>query len=332
MENRWWHSAQKKSRERFFFTKKKSVMLNSRVSDCRNAVPTVRREVHTEYTPTTCMTYIRSVHKHARMWMRACGSRFKMVELYQLWAPERIHLQVSHVTSLLDVATLSHFSRSTARSTTWTARPSQRRHCTPRATSSLSPYQKLQQTQFGRKAALKNHSHTLTMRVLETCATSLPLMSPTSLRPERLRQFRQFLDVLWKTSINYTMYRENLENKINKLQLWKKREELDKFRHKAYSIRRWQKCHPTRRCPTSNPGCTSTSPWKAMRTLISKMERYESCWLHHCVPKERLGDQMQWTLGQWGKCTNVSFIRRSESYRETGYIVFTQTYEKRNHM
>ena len=66
MENRWRHSAQKKSRERFFY-KKKSVMLNSRVSDCRNAVPTVRRGVYTEYTTTTCMTYIRSVHKHARM-------------------------------------------------------------------------------------------------------------------------------------------------------------------------------------------------------------------------------------------------------------------------
>ena len=30
--------------------------------------------VYTEYTPTPCMTYIQSVHKHARMWMRACGS------------------------------------------------------------------------------------------------------------------------------------------------------------------------------------------------------------------------------------------------------------------
>ena len=49
-------------------------MLNSRVSDCRNAVPTIRREVYTEYTPTACMTYTQSVHKHARMWMRACGS------------------------------------------------------------------------------------------------------------------------------------------------------------------------------------------------------------------------------------------------------------------
>ena len=33
-------------------------------------------------------------------------------------------------------------------------------------------------------------------------------MSPTSLRPERLLQFRHFLEVLLKMFINYTMYRE----------------------------------------------------------------------------------------------------------------------------
>ena len=37
-----------------------------------------------------------------------------------------------------------------------------------------SPYQKLHQTQSGRKASLKDHSHTLTLRVPETCATTLP--------------------------------------------------------------------------------------------------------------------------------------------------------------
>ena len=304
-------------------------MLNSRVSDCRNAVPTVRRGVYSEYTPTACMTYIQSVHKHARMWMRACGSRFKMVELYHLWAPERIHLQVSHVTSLLDVATLSHFSRSTARSTTWTARPSQRRHCTPRATSSLSPVPKTSANAIWSESSAKeslSHPDYESAGNLRNeppnyepneCTTGEIAAIPT-ISGSSLEDIYQLFDV----------QREFGEQDQQAPVM----EELDKFRHKAYSIRRWQKCHPTRRCPTSNPGCTSTSPWKAMRTLISKMERYESCWLHNCVPKERLGDPMQWTLGQWGKCTNVSFIRRSESYRETGYIFFTQTYEKRNHM
>ena len=39
---------------------------------------------------------------------------------------------------------------------------------------------------------------------------------PQVMRPKSLRQF---LEVLWKTSINKTMYRENLEKNINKLQL-----------------------------------------------------------------------------------------------------------------
>ena len=59
------------------------------------------------------------------------------------------------------------------------------------------------------------------------------------------------------------MYRRNLENKINKLQLLKKRRNLDKLGDKAYSITRWQRCLLLRRCSTSGLRCTSTSPRKA---------------------------------------------------------------------
>ena len=45
-------------------------------------------------------------------------------------------------------------------------------------------------------------------RVAETCEQTLPqVMGPKSLRPKSLRQF---LEVLWKTFINYTMYRERI--------------------------------------------------------------------------------------------------------------------------
>ena len=47
--------------------------------------------------------------------------------------------------------------------------------------------------------------------------------------------------------------------------------------HKAYSITRWQRCYNLRRCPTSSPRCTSTSLWKALRTLITKMGSYKNC-------------------------------------------------------
>ena len=71
------------------------------------------------------------------------------------------------------------------------------------------------QNQYSRQAELMNRSRTSTTRVAETSATYLPqVMSPKSLR--------QFLEVLWKTSINYTMYKENFDNKIIKLQLLKK--------------------------------------------------------------------------------------------------------------
>ena len=157
------------------------------------------------------------------------------------------------------------------------------------------------------KATLKNRSRTSITSVTETCEQTLPqVMSSKSLRPKSLRpkslrpkSLRQFLEVLWKTLINYTMCRENLENKINKLQLLKKWRNLvclNLSRHKAYSITRWQRCHLLRRCPTSSPRCTPTILWKALWTLISKMESYKSCWLHHCMPKELLGNQLQWSF------------------------------------
>ena len=70
------------------------------------------------------------------------------------------------------------------------------------------------QNTYSRQAALKNRSRTPIPRVAGTRATPLPhFLSPTSLR--------HFLEVVWKTSINFTMCRENLENKSNKLQPFK---------------------------------------------------------------------------------------------------------------
>ena len=63
------------------------------------------------------------------------------------------------------------------------------------------------------------------------------------------------------------------------------------------------------------PSCTSTSLWKALRTLISKMESYKSCWLHHCMPKELLGNQMQWSLTQE---VSAQTSHSSEDHRASG--------------
>ena len=145
-----------------------------------------------------------------------------MIELYHFCAPKRIHLQVSHVTPMLVVPAPNHVQSTTAT-----------QHYLDRATFSkttlytdnhfrknlFSLFQNNllmsshQQTQSGRKTTPKNHSQILNMRVPETCASTLPqVMSPRSLRPERLRQFRQFLEFLFKMSVTHAMYRENLEN------------------------------------------------------------------------------------------------------------------------
>ena len=66
--------------------------------------------------------------------------------------------------SLLVSASPSLFQSTTTRSTTWTARPSPRRHCTPRLFQNL----------HSRQAALINRSLTSITRVAETRATPLP--------------------------------------------------------------------------------------------------------------------------------------------------------------
>ena len=49
------------------------------------------------------------------------------------------------------------------------------------------------------------------------------------------------------------------------------------------------------RRPTSNRTCTSTIPQKALQILISKMESYKRCWLHHCVPRKLRRNPTHWS-------------------------------------
>ena len=86
-------------------------------------------------------------------------------------------------------------------------------------------------------------------------------------------------------------------------------------RRKALSITRWQRCHLLRRRPTSSPRCTSTSLWKALQTLISKMESYKSCKLHHCMRKELLGNQIQ---RSFRREVSAQTSQSSEGHRASG--------------
>ena len=123
-----------------------------------------------------------------------------MVELYHLFAPKRIHLQVSHVTPMFGRSrifslpvhhrTQLYLDRTTFSKTTLYTDNHFRKNLFSLFQNNflMSPYL---QTQSGRKTTLKNHSQILNMRVPETCASTLPqFMSPKSLRPKKLRQFR----------------------------------------------------------------------------------------------------------------------------------------------
>ena len=80
------------------------------------------------------------------------------------------------------------------------------------------------------------------------------------------RSLRQFLEVFRKTSINYMMYIEKFGEQDQQAPI----EEVKEFgQFGTHSL-------PDRR-PTSSPRCTSTSLWKALQTLISKMESHKSC-------------------------------------------------------
>ena len=86
--------------------------------------------MYTEYTPTACMTY-NTVCSQARLDTECVLVARELdgaVALYHLCAPKRIRHQVSHVIPLLVSSTSLLFQSTTAHSTTWTARPSPRRH------------------------------------------------------------------------------------------------------------------------------------------------------------------------------------------------------------
>ena len=91
--------------------------------------PSTNHVGHVHRLHTHSVHDVHTVCSQARTNVNAC-LWLKMVELYHLCAPKKIHLQVSHVTPMLVVPAPSHFQSTTARSTTWTARSSPRPHCT----------------------------------------------------------------------------------------------------------------------------------------------------------------------------------------------------------
>ena len=135
--------------------------------------------------------------------MRACGSRAGngSVALYHFCELERIRHQVSHISSFVGRCLIWSFLMYHTTQHCFDLSTFFKKRMHTQNDLLKSSHQKLQQTQSGRKATQKNHSHTRTMKVPETCAqTHSQVMSPKSLRQERLGQFRQFLEILLKIS------------------------------------------------------------------------------------------------------------------------------------
>ena len=91
---------------------------------------------HTEYTPVACImnktVFSRAQITHVFVAQELNGSR---IAASSLCAWKRFSHLVRHIISLLLPSTSSHFQSTTTRSTTWTARPSPRRRCTPSTAS-----------------------------------------------------------------------------------------------------------------------------------------------------------------------------------------------------
>ena len=106
-------------------------------------------------------------------------------------------------------------------------------------------------------------------------------MSPTSFRQSRRSPEKEI-------HINCMMYKKELEKKITELLSQKK-----KWRNLEILGRLMSRILNWLRRPTTNRRRISTIPWKALQILISKMESYKSCWLHHCMPRK-----LRWNLMQ----------------------------------
>ena len=90
------------------------------------------------------------------------------------------------------------------------------------------------------------------------------------------------------------MYRENLENKINKLQSLKEVKELGQIRtqssldHEMAEMLLVEKMSYFQSQMHFDESMESTAD--------SDLEDGECCRLHLCMPKELLGNQMQWSF------------------------------------
>ena len=93
-----------------------------------------RHTLYTEYTPVACITNT-TVFSQAQITSVLVAQDVMGCSIFVRM--KIVGHPVSHVIPLLVSTSPSHFQSTTTRSTTWTARPYPRRHCTPSTSSRI---------------------------------------------------------------------------------------------------------------------------------------------------------------------------------------------------
>ena len=186
-------------------------------------------------------------------------------------AHKRIRHQVSHVPLLVSSAS-PHFQSTTTRSTTWTARSSPRRHCTPyplpqeplQPLAEQLPHEPLQANPIRSE---NNAEESLSDPEYES-AGNMRINTPTGYEPKE-----------FTTEEIATIPMMSPEEDV--YQLYDVQREFGEQDQQAPVFEEmkgiWTNSSTKLTRPRGTPGCTSTSLRKALRTLISKMESCKSC-------------------------------------------------------
>ena len=257
------------------------------------------------------MTYIQSVHKHEHA-MRACGSRclscsiFVRIKKTSSGQPCHLLAGLFHIFSLPVYHNTKHHLDSTIFPET-----------TLYTENLFHLFQKLlcRKATPGRKATLKNHSLTSIVSVAETRAQTLPqVMRSKCLRP----------DVSGRSFINYAMDINNLENKINKLQFIEEVKEFRQIQPQSSLEHEMAEMPPVEKMSYLQSQMHFDESMESIADSDledGELQKLLTSPLHAQRASEK-PDAM--VVHERGECANVSFIRGSESFRETGCIVFTR--------
>ena len=255
-----------------------------------------------------------------------------MVELYHLCAPKRIHLQVSHVTPMLVVPTPSHFSSPPQHAATSGPREllqdnTVHRQALPQESLQPLPEQLSHEPLPANAIRSENNAEQSLSDPEYKSAGKLGINTSTGYEPKE-----------FTTEEIATTPMMSREEDI--YQLYDVQREFGEQAQQALVVEETRGFGQIQVQSLLGQEMARMSPIKKMSCLQSRMHvdgsmesNADSDLEDGEIRKLLTSSLCPWSFcdtrcdglsGKRGKCTNVSFIRRSGSYRETGCIVFHQ--------